>query len=132
MASPYGIGDSSFQAAGCEVGVRALIDQFYTNMDNLPDARAIRRLHAEDLGSARDKLSRFFCGWLGGPKRYQEKYGAISIPGVHRGFAIGTAEKNAWMLCMQLAVDAQPWEEEFKRYLMQQLAVPADRVRTQP
>ena len=132
MASPYGIGDTSFQAAGGETGLRLLVDQFYRDMDSNPEAQVIRRLHAQDLSRARDKLARFLCGWLGGPRRYQEKYGAISIPGVHQRFAIGSAEKDAWMHCMQQAVTAQPWEEDFKRYFMQQLAIPAERVRTLP
>ena len=132
MTKPYGIGDASFQAAGGETGLRALVDQFYLNMDSAPGAQVIRRLHAPDLGSARDKLARFLCGWLGGPRRYQEKYGAISIPGVHQRFAIGSVEKNAWMSCMERAVNAQPWEEDFKRYFMQQIVIPAERVRTLP
>ncbi len=132
MASRYGIGDSSFQAAGGEAGLQALVDQFYANMDSNPEALGIRRLHAPDLSSARDKLARFLCGWLGGPRRYQEKYGAISIPGVHQRFAIGSTEKDAWMNCMQQAVIEQPWGEDFKRYFMEQLAIPAERVRTLP
>lgn len=132
MTGPYGIGDASFRAAGGEAGLRALVDQFYLNMDSAPEAQVIRRLHAQDLGSARDKLASFLCGWLGGPRRYQEKYGAISIPGVHQRFAIGSVEKNAWLSCMERAVNAQPWEEDFKRYFMQQIAVPAERVRTLP
>ena len=132
MTSPYGIGDSSFQAAGGELGLHALVDQFYFNMDSDPEAQVIRRLHAQNLDSARDKLARFLSGWLGGPRRYQEKYGAISIPGVHQAFAIGSAEKEAWLNCMQRAVNEQPWEEAFKRYFMLQLAIPAERVRTLP
>jgi len=132
MTSPYGVGDSSFQAAGGESGLHALVDQFYSNMDSDPEAQVIRQLHAPNLDSARDKLARFFCGWLGGPRRYQEKYGAISIPGVHQRFAIGSAEKDAWLSCMQRAVNEQPWEDAFKRYFMQQVAIPAERVRTLP
>lgn len=132
MTSTYGIGDSSFHAAGGEAGLRALVDQFYSNVDSVPEAQVIRRLHAQDLCSARDKLARFLCGWLGGPRHYQEKYGAISIPGVHQRLAIGSVEKDAWLICMELAVKEQPWEEEFKRYFMQQLAIPAERVRTRP
>ena len=132
MTSPYGIGDSSFQAAGGEPGLHALVDQFYFNMDSDPEAQVIRRLHAQNLDSARDKLTRFLSGWLGGPRRYQEKYGAISIPGVHQRFAIGSAEKDAWLNCMQRAVNEQPWEDAFKRYFMLQLAIPAERVRTLP
>ncbi|MGE3262727.1 MAG: hypothetical protein AB7K68_13175 [Bacteriovoracia bacterium] len=66
---------------------------------------------------------------LGGPRLYQEKYGSISIPMAHAPFSIGAAEKYAWLLRMKNAVDAQPFAEDFKVYLMKQLAVPAERVR---
>ena len=32
------------------------------------------------------------------------------------------------MLCMQKAVDEQPYEESFKVYLIEQLRVPAERI----
>ena len=125
----YGQGDASFLAAGGEAGIRNLVDRFYLEMDGLPEARAVREMHKEDLTDVRDKLGRFLCGWLGGPKRYQEKYGQISIPLSHQPFSIGSAERDAWLRCMRIAVDAQPYEKCFKKYLMEQLAFPAERVR---
>jgi hemoglobin len=129
MEPTYGFSDTSFRAAGGEEGIRRLVDKFYDEMEFLPEARALRGMHREDLSEARDKLARFLCGWLGGPQRYQEKYGSIRIPVVHAPFAIGTADRDAWLLCMQKAVDAQPYAASFKNYLMAQLAVPAERVR---
>jgi hemoglobin len=125
----YGVGDASFQAAGGEAGLRRLVDAFYAQMDSLPEAAGIRAMHPADLTLARDKLARFLCGWLNGPKLYQEKYGAISIPGAHRHLAIGSAERDAWLLCMQRALALQPYAEEFKRYLLFELSKPAERVR---
>ncbi|MGZ6360052.1 MAG: group II truncated hemoglobin, partial [Bdellovibrionota bacterium] len=104
----YGFQDTSFQAAGGEEGLRRLVDQFYLEMDHLAEAKGIRAMHQQDLDEVRDKLTRFLCGWLGGPKRYQEKYGPISIPSAHAPFPIGSEERDAWLLCMQRAVDAQP------------------------
>jgi hemoglobin len=129
VGRPYGHQDTSFQAAGGEEGLRRLVDRFYEEMCTLPEAAGIRKMHADDLTEVKDKLARFLCGWLGGPKRYQEKYGPISIPMAHHPFAIGPAERDAWLLCMQRAVDAQPWAQDFKDYLMKQLAIPAERVR---
>lgn len=125
----YGQGDASFRAAGGEEGIRNLVDRFYQEMDRLPEAKVVRNMHKEDLEEVRDKLARFLCGWLGGPKLYQEKYGQISIPLSHQPFSIGTAERDAWLHCMRIAVDAQPFDESFKKYLMEQLAIPAERVR---
>ena len=129
MPSPaYGDGDASFRAAGGVPGIDALVERFYAWMDRLPQAREIRRMHPEDLTLSKDKLARFLSGWLGGPKRYQEVYGSIRIPAAHARFDIATAERDAWLECMRHAIDEQPWEEGFKAYLLQQLAVPAERV----
>ncbi len=125
----FGVADASYRAAGEEAGIAKLVDDFYHVMDELPEAATIRRLHPKDLTEARDKLSRFLCGWLGGPKRYHEKYGSISIPGVHQRFPIGVEERDAWLLCMVHAIANQPYSEEFSSYLLEQLFVPAERVR---
>jgi hemoglobin len=129
MGTQYGTGDASYQAAGGEAGLRKLVDRFYEEMCTLAEAKQIRDMHQEDLTEVKDKLARFLCGWLGGPKRYQEKYGPINIPGAHVPFAIGPLERDAWLLCMARAVAAQPYEENFKQYLMKQFAIPAERVR---
>jgi hemoglobin len=125
----YGDGDASFRAAGGIAGIDALVERFYAWMDQLPQAREIRRMYPDDLALSKDKLARFLCGWLGGPKRYQEVYGSIRIPAAHARFEIGAAERDAWLECMRRAVDEQPYAEGFKAYLLQQLAVPAERIR---
>ncbi|MCG8591743.1 MAG: group II truncated hemoglobin [Proteobacteria bacterium] len=125
---PYGVGDASFRAAGEETGIQRLVEAFYAEMDSLPEARRIRRLHPRHLSTSIDKLARFLCGWLGGPKRYAEKYGPISIPRVHRRFPIGAAERDAWLLCMERALADQPYPAAFRQYLLVQLQVPAERI----
>ncbi len=125
----YGQGDTSFQAAGGQEGLRQLVDAFYDQMEQLAEAKTIRNMHAEDLTVSRDKLALFLCGWLGGPKLYREKYGAIGIPKAHRHLDIGFSERDAWLLCMEKAIALQPYAAEFKIYLLEQLAVPAERSR---
>jgi len=126
----YGVEDASFKAAGGEVGVRKLVNAFYDHMNELPDAQRIREMHPEDISESREKLARFLCGWLGGPKLYKEKYGTIRIPVAHSHLDIGIAERDAWLLCMQHALDEQDYPERFKKYLIEQLFVPAERSRT--
>ena len=125
----YGKGDASFRAAGGEDGIQRLVDCFYREMDQSSDAVIIRKMHTEDLTEVKDKLFRFLVGWLGGPRLFQEKYGPIHIPNAHRGFSIGAIERDAWLTCMERAVALQPYREDFKIYLMKQLAVPAERIR---
>jgi hemoglobin len=124
----YGFEDSSFKAAGGIEGIQRLVEDFYRIMDELPDARIIRDMHPQDLEVSVDKLARFLCGWLGGPKLYQEKYGAISIPAVHTHLVIGEHERDAWLLCMQQAIALQSYTDDFAAYLLTQLRVPAERI----
>lgn len=125
----YGDGDTSFQAAGGEAGLRRLVDDFYDIMDTLPQARTIRAMHPADLTVSRDKLARFLCGWLGGPLLFREKYGPIHIPKAHSHLPIGEAERDAWLACMELALAKQPYAEDFKAYLLEELFTPAERCR---
>lgn len=126
---PYGVEDASYRAAGGEAGIRKLVDDFYDAMDQLPEAAKIRAMHPADLTLSRDKLARFLCGWLGGPKLYAEKYGPIRIPQAHSRFEIGSKERDAWLLCMEEALKDQHYAAEFKKYLLEQLYVPAERSR---
>jgi len=125
----YGIEDASFRAAGGEEGIRKLVYEFFDRMGSDPRFAVIFGMHPDDKDISRDKLARFLCGWLGGPKLYQEKYGSISIPRVHEHLAIATPERDQWLSCMRETVAEQPFAAEFKTYLMQQLFVPAEGVR---
>ena len=126
---PYGTGDASFQAAGGEAGIRKLVDDFFDRMGSDERFATIYAMHPDDKDMSRDKLARFLCGWLGGPKLYHEKYGSIGIPRVHAHLAIATAERDQWLTCMRESVEQQPFAADFKHYLMEQLFVPAEAVR---
>jgi len=124
----YGFSDNSFKAAGEEAGIRKLVDDFYKFMDELPEAKIIRAMHKDDLTNSRDKLTLFLCGWMGGPKLYHEKYGSINIPRDHSHLAVGEAERDTWLLCMQKAIALQDYTPEFGYYLLTQLRIPAERI----
>lgn len=125
----YGFEDHSYKAAGEFDGVQKLVNDFYDAMESLPQAKHIRDMHSPDLAESRDKLTRFLTGWLGGPKLFSEKYGPIRIPVAHRHLSIGPAERDAWLACMQIAVNKQDYPQDFRDYLMAQLYVPAERSR---
>lgn len=127
-APVFGVGDASFRAAGGVDGIDALVKDFYRIMDTRADAARIRGMHPADLSPSADKLARFLCGWLGGPKRYAEKYGPINIPQFHAHWPIGEAERDAWLACMREAIALQPYSPEFSDYLLTQLRVPAERI----
>ncbi|NQD96142.1 group II truncated hemoglobin [Pseudomonas sp. CrR25] len=124
----YGVADASYQAAGGLDGLRRLVDDFYRLMDQLPELADLRRLHAVSLESPRDKLTCFLSGWLGGPKLFSEKYGAIAIPSFHAQWPIDERLSELWLSCMAQAIALQPFAADFADYLLAQLRVPAQRI----
>ncbi|MEM6998450.1 MAG: group II truncated hemoglobin [Pseudomonadota bacterium] len=125
----YGVDNSSFIAAGKETGINKLVKDFYNRMASDSRFSTIYNMHPDNIESSIDKLARFLCGWLGGPKRYQEKYGSISIPAVHQHLTIKEVERDEWLTCMQESIDEQPYNSEFKEYLIKQLSIPAEVIR---
>jgi hemoglobin len=101
VADPAG---SVFEQVGGEAGVRALVDRFYDLMDLEPGYAGLRALHPTLLDGSRDKLFWFLCGWLGGPDHYQQRFGHPRLRARHLPFAIGIAERDQWMACMQQAM----------------------------
>lgn len=124
----YGVADASFRAAGGENSIRRLVDDFYRIMAEQPDAASVLAMHPPDISISRDKLTRFLCGWLGGPKLFSAKYGPIKIPAAHAHLDIGDAEHDAWLSCMEKAIALQPFDASFATYLLEQLRVPASRI----
>jgi len=95
---------SPYTQLGGEAGVRALVDRFYDLMDLEPACAGIRGLHPTTLDGSRDKLFWFLCGWLGGPDLYQQRFGHPRLRARHLPYAIGIAERDQWMACMQQAL----------------------------
>ena len=127
-APAYGQGDATFRAVGGEAGVNQLVDSFYDIMGSDSRYKLIWSWHPNKEVS-RDKLARFLCGWMGGPRRYQERYGSISIPDVHKHLPIDHSAKDLWLSCMQDALVAQEFPETLVTYLLEQLAIPAEMIR---
>jgi hemoglobin len=47
----------------------------------------------------------------------------------HQHLVIGEEERDAWLFCMTEALKHQDYDDAFKKYLIEQLAFPADRIR---
>jgi len=125
----FGQADATYKAAGEEAGIRRLVDTFYGIMSTDPDFATIWSWHTETLETAADKLSRFLCGWMGGPRLYQEAYGAISIPRSHLHLNVTETERDQWLECMRRALAQQGYTDQLVQYLLVELAKPAEMIR---
>lgn len=102
---PTPIHPPHFEMLGGEAGVARLVDAFYRHMDTRPGARGIRAMHAPDLASTKAVLVLYLCEWLGGPKDYSARRGHPRLRMRHGHFPIGAAERDAWLACMQAALE---------------------------
>jgi hemoglobin len=129
---PAPLDNPHYRQLGGEEAVRRLVERFYQLMDELPEARAIRALHPVDLAPAREKLFLFLSGWLGGPPLYAERYGPPRLRRAHQPFPIDAAARDAWMACMNRALDEQVAEPELRAQLTAAFFKTADFLRNQP
>jgi hemoglobin len=103
------------------------VDHFYDAMETRAEARRIRSLHPADLTLSREKLAAFLTGWLGGPRRYQERWGPIRIPAAHAHLPIAPADRDAWLACMRIAIGRMQVPDDFRAYFLREIARPAER-----
>lgn len=122
---------SHFELLGGTDGIRTLVDRFYDIMDAEPEAAGIRALHPPDLASSREKLFLFLTGWTGGPPLYIEKHGHPMLRARHLPFPIGQAERDAWVWCMDRALDDHEMPGELRSFLRQRFRAVADHMRNQ-
>lgn len=118
-----------FDWIGGEPAVQALVERFYDLMDLEPQYAAVRATHGSTLDDARQKLFWFLCGWLGGPDHYIERFGHPRLRMRHLPFAIGTRERDEWVLCMDQAMRETGVDDALRQRLNQSFFQTADFMR---
>jgi len=121
-----------YAALGGDAAVRRLVDRFYDLMDSDSRYAGIRALHPATLAGSREKLYLFLSGWLGGPQLYVQKHGHPRLRARHLPFAIGIAERDAWMECMKQAMAEENVEPALQAQLAQAFFGTADFMRNRP
>lgn len=118
-----------FEMIGGEAPIVRLVERFYFYMDTLPEAAAIRAMHAPDLSYAKEVLMKFLTEWLGGPKVYSAERGHPRLRQKHIEFPIGEAERDARMLCMRRAMEDVVPDGSLRQQLDQAFFKTADFIR---
>ena len=121
--------DTAFEWAGGEAAIRALTERFYDLMDLEPDYSALRAVHGSDLSNARQRLSWFLSGWMGGPQHYTERFGHPMLRARHLPFSIGIIERDQWLACMDRAMQETGLDEALRTRLRESFFQTADWMR---
>ena len=121
--------ETPFAWIGGESQVHALVDRFYDLMDLEPGYAALRAAHGTELANAREKLTMFLTGWMGGPQRYTEQFGHPRLRMRHMPFSIGIAERDQWVACMDQAMQETHVDATLRTRLKESFMQTADWMR---
>jgi len=120
QATASGSAPTFYDAVGGEETFSRLVERFYAEVESDPQLRAV--YPSKDLGPAREHLRLFLMQYWGGPSTYNEQRGHPRLRMRHRHFAIGEAERDAWLRHMRTALDelALPpaYDEQLWQYLV--------------
>lgn len=113
----------------------ALASTFYDVMErDEPELAALHQLDAVGKISpeSRHNFGVFLVFWLGGPDDYLHTRGHPRLRMRHAHLPIGTGMRDAWLRCMQTAMDEHEVRGPVREFLDQRLAEVADFLRNQP
>jgi len=91
-----------YDAVGGSATFERLVEAFYAGVADDP---LLRPLYPEDLTGPRRHLTLFLIQYFGGPQTYSEERGHPQLRMRHQPFAIGPAERDAWLRHMAAALD---------------------------
>lgn len=129
VASVAGPANPHFERIGGEPVIARLVDRFYAHMSERPDAQGIRAMHGVDLTDVKRVLVNYLVEWMGGPQRYSVERGHPRLRRKHLAFAIGPAERDAWMNCMRAALQEVVTDDTLRSQLENAFFKTADFIR---
>jgi hemoglobin len=92
-----------YAEAGGMAFFEALVDRFYDGVAADPALLAVYP-EPDDLSGARHRLTLFLAQYWGGPTTYSDERGHPRLRMRHGPFAIGPAERDAWLRHMRTAI----------------------------
>ncbi|NUO58135.1 MAG: globin [Hamadaea sp.] len=106
---------SLYEQFGGEPTFRKLVDAFYAGVADDPLLRPM--YPEEDLGPARDRLTKFLMQYWGGPTTYSEERGHPRLRMRHAPYTVDAEARDAWLKHMRVAVDSLGLEPELEQTL---------------
>src|SRR4249920_1215036 len=121
---------SLYAAVGGEETFRRLVSSFYRGVAVDPELRAV--YPSRDLGPAEEHLRLFLIQYWGGPGTYNERRGHPRLRMRHAHFAIGEAERDAWLRHMRAALDELALDDALDSQLWDYLVMAAHSLVNRP
>ncbi len=121
-----------YEQLGGTEAVLALATRFYDIMSEREPALA--KLHpctpeGHVARGPRDRFALFLVGWLGGPDDYVEQHGHPRLRMRHGRVRVNVDMRDAWLRCMQAAMDERKITGEVRTFLDARFSEVADFMR---
>lgn len=121
---------SIYELAGGEKTFRLLVGRFYAGVADDAVLRAV--YPEEDLAGATERLTLFLIQYWGGPTTYSDQRGHPRLRMRHQPFAIGKAERDAWLRHMRAAVESLELAPEIRKALLDYFETASSAMINQP
>lgn len=125
---------SLYDLVGGAEGVHRLVETFYDIVEKEPEGQVLHVLHLRGNGVAHSRVEQFnfLSGFLGGPRLYVDKHGHSDVRDMHTHVEIGTEAHDAWLHCMDMAIDRVGLAADLKGRLMGHFRRVAAMLKNQP
>jgi hemoglobin len=120
---------SIFEAIGGFETIERLVQAFYKRVGSHPKLIPI---FPEDLSETARKQSLFLTQFFGGPPLYTEERGHPMMRRRHLPFEITPSRRDAWLECMEAALEEAQIEEPYRTAIFERLTMTANHMMNTP
>ncbi|MBP1905577.1 hemoglobin [Paenibacillus turicensis] len=114
--------DSIYDQLGGADTIKRLVEAFYPKVQDHP---LLGPLFPEDIVPVMEKQEMFLTQFLGGPALYSDAHGHPMMRARHMPFPITPERAEAWLSCMNEALEQIQVEESLKEIVLKRLSGPA-------
>ncbi|WP_077623046.1 globin [Sediminibacillus massiliensis] len=118
-----------YEAIGGRPTIEKLVNAFYSRVANHPELIPI---FPEDLTETARKQQQFLTQLFGGPALYSEEHGHPMLRRRHLPFPITPSRKDAWLSCMDAALEEAAVEEPYRSAIFERLTMTAEHMMNTP
>ncbi|MEN2466745.1 globin [Ornithinibacillus sp. FSL M8-0202] len=118
-----------FEEIGGYETIERLVAAFYRRVGNHPKLTPI---FPEDLTETARKQTLFLTQFFGGPPIYTEERGHPMMRRRHLPFEITPSRRDAWLDCMEAALEEVEIEEPYRTAIFEKLTMTANHMMNTP
>ncbi|KQN99148.1 globin [Paenibacillus sp. Leaf72] len=113
---------SLYEALGGDRSLRLIVESFYPKVQAHP---LLGPLFPEDINPVMEKQHMFLTQFFGGPTLFSDAFGHPMMRARHMPFEITPARAEAWLDCMNRALQEVGIEDELRQFVIERLSGPA-------